>query len=889
MGSPLLKTRSTILPSHPIVYAGCVALLIMTLAGCGNGDRNLDQELQKTMASAEQLLDNGSATGARKLLLENLQASSGTWKGKEAGAAYRMLGDLSRRTAQLDSAIAFYSLAEDAFRARAQRELAFRMELAIVDVYRLMQLDHEAALRASEALRLATLFGDSSSVTAIRWTLLDISSRLEQPEETERLASVLRSSCLQARDEQGEARIFYILGMGQAQRQEWDAAATSLLQSVTLSGRGRDSLLMTQALLGLGRVFERSGRVREAQESFATVLQQRAAFAARPSLEYAGLLSVGNFYLRNQRADVALAYFTRGAALAQTMSHQLGEAYALLQKGHCQELLRNAEAATLYKQGLELLQKNGCAPGMAYALLSLGRLAEQHNEVTDAGQFYRAAVDAHESAFASRDAGSLWVDCEESALGWGNTNPYGASVALSLQQGKTDEAFWYQERSNARALSDDMASWGASSAIPAANAPLQEYRHLRALHTGAEGVIEQLASGTDGTVSIIAAVRAELARVSEQMSAQADRARHEDPKFEAVVNADGAHIADVQQSLPADAILLQYMPTSRGMFVCAITPTASSVQMAVTAPQRIATLCDGYLRECALRASLADSSRVVPAGADARLTDLTRGLYEALVLPIETLIRPNSRLIVVFPGRFPAVPLAGLRRGGSLAAPALGDRCMISYLPTARFAMRKAPLPQVVRTVMGFGMRGTTSWDVEYELRDIHSFYRTAILLFGKDANIASLRSTQADLLHLALEVRFRTQPRVTGAFLCGDGATIEGSQPVSFGSVFSLPPVPVVVLSNLSPAVPSTDRAIAAAFLANGSAAVITNATPMTRKAKKMFGEGFYTALQSGGQVPSALRTAQAGMARTKDLASTCFWSPLMLWGSEGREQPKR
>jgi len=240
-------------------------------------------------------------------------------------------------------------------------------------------------------------------------------------------------------------------------------------------------------------------------------------------------------------------------------------------------------------------------------------------------------------------------------------------------------------------------------------------------------------------------------------------------------------------------------------------------------------------------------------------------------------------LLIIPPSRLPAFSLAGLRRGGGPGAPTLGERFPVSYLPTARFLLTRNAPSAPVRTVTGLGVRGSTTWDVEYELRDIHAFYRDARLLFGREATLASLRAVRSDLLHLSMEVQFKVQRPLNGACILGDGVSDDGTAAAPLGAVFGLPPVPAVVLFNLSNRQPATDRALAAAFLSNGSTSVILGAAPLTRKAKKVFGEGFYTALQSGEHVPAALRTAQNAMARSREFSSAHFWAPLMLWGNGG------
>jgi len=379
-------------------------------------------------------------------------------------------------------------------------------------------------------------------------------------------------------------------------------------------------------------------------------------------------------------------------------------------------------------------------------------------------------------------------------------------------------------------------------------------------------------------------VRGVLNRLEEEIGVAAERTRHTDPRLTPIVDTDGISTGEAQRSLAGDATLLMYLATPRALYAYVITPTGSSVAMASVSHERATELAERYLRECALRAEAADSVRPGFRTQDLHMQDLTRSLYEALVLPVESALKPGARLLIVLPSRMPAFSLAGLRRGGSPGTPALVERFALGYLPSLRFLQMPKQASPPARVIVALGTRGSTRWDVEYELRDINAFYRDARMLFGREATLASLRSIRADLLHLAVEIRFSSRRPLTGAFMLGDSLAIDGTTQVPLGALFSLPPTPSVIVSNLSSRLPTADRVLAAAFLANGSSSVVMNAAPLTRKAKKVFGESFYTALQAGSSVPAAVRSAQGVMVRSRELSAPQFWAPIMVWGGEPR-----
>jgi hypothetical protein len=57
-------------------------------------------------------------------------------------------------------------------------------------------------------------------------------------------------------------------------------------------------------------------------------------------------------------------------------------------------------------------------------------------------------------------------------------------------------------------------------------------------------------------------------------------------------------------------------------------------------------------------------------------------------------------------------------------------------------------------------------------------------------------------------------------------------------------------------------------------------NSLPASRKAKKYFGEIFYTTLLAGKPVESAYRQALIEMLRNKEFAGQNLWAPFSLWG---------
>jgi CHAT domain-containing protein len=182
--------------------------------------------------------------------------------------------------------------------------------------------------------------------------------------------------------------------------------------------------------------------------------------------------------------------------------------------------------------------------------------------------------------------------------------------------------------------------------------------------------------------------------------------------------------------------------------------------------------------------------------------------------------------------------------------------------------------------VAALGHAGSTSWDAEYELRDIRAFYKDAQLFFNKQATLSTLQGMRADLLHLALDVTMSEQAPGTSYVLVSDGQSATSTSRVSAGKLASCAPAGTVILSNLAASIRPLQSSLPALILATGTPLVITNGVQSARKAKKVFGEMYYTGLVSGLSSPAAFRKAQMEMARDKMYAGPQYWAPFMLWG---------
>jgi CHAT domain-containing protein len=859
-------------------FVAAALALPASLVGCGDGQQADRIVLDNTLTRAEQLISGGRDLEARQYLITHLAAHPEIWTGPSAPDGFRMLGDLSRSAAFFDGAIAFYQRAGAEYRARARRDAAYQMEYAEAELERQEQRPDRAHTLYTEALRLATVFGDSDAVRAIRLALLPVYRALEMIDDERKTATLLLAEAQRRKDPRTEARVFYELGLTRASLGEADRARDEFLRAVTLAEEVKDSVLAARALLRVAMSLDAAGRTRDVAETYGAILQRSGVLAAAPDLGLELLMRAGNFNLRKGNPGAAERLYRSGAVSARAAQNLLAEAYCGIQLGHCALARSKDQAIRQFRASFEQLRMLGHSRGIAYSLLSLGGIAERGNLLTDAAELYRRAVREQETCFGIREPGDLLAECERAALGPQGNDAHATLITLLLQIGRTDEAFWYQERKTGRLMFDTYALWLPRSGDRALDSLLSAFAHARALHIGAEKQLEILASTRPAATPLLKQMHQSLNASSLAMREIAERVVRKRPALEPAVRYDGIDAAALQQRLPEKTVVLTYILTRRSVYVAAISNARVSFAVSAAGSEQVSRLVVDFLAALAAPGVSADPPVRAQQRENPDLARATRGLYEALVLPVESALQSATSVRVVLPPGLPLFPFQALRRGGG-GSPYLAERALVSYLPTVRAALLPSDPPGAVQDILCVGFPGKTSWDVEYELRDVRAFYKNARLCLGRSAVADTLRKRGADVLHLAVEIQLSRQRPVFGGVLLSDGQSSTGITRLPLGELFALPGRRAVLVSNLAMHMPILERSIPYALRSTGSGVVILNVFPATRKAKKDFGEAFYTALQGGASVSAAYRKTQQEMIGRKETEAPAMWAAFLLW----------
>jgi tetratricopeptide (TPR) repeat protein len=857
-----------------------IPAMIVGSAGCGKKTSREQQIADSVLVSAKVALRDGKYAEAKSNLRQAFILDERLGRGIRLAEESRLLARVAEATADFDSALYHLSRATQEYRNLAQRDSIRSIVLGTASLYRTMGQDRKAFAQLEEALRLARVFGDSIGVREIELALIPLCRSLENWEMESRIVNDLLKVYGAPPDPGKLARIYYEVARSQAFRREYDRAAEHFLRAFAFADQAHDSLLSLQSMVRVALAFDAAGRTTEAFQSFSDGLKRAGRTSGAGGLRSELLLRIGNAYMRVRMVDEARRFFNAALASAVQNSNKLLEGYCVIQLGWCDFGGGSEGGLKRVGSAISLFESLGYERGLAYAYDVLGAGLDRAGRFTESVQAYETAIKYFEGNRSPAAGNEIAADCEGTFHEQRISVPYDDAAEVLLRAGRVDEAFVIAERRQSWVLLSFLGGLELHPRDVALESALGEFQHAEAERIGAETRLAEVLASSAGNRELTGALRRVLEAAGKRLAEKAGQVARLHPSFEPFVRVRSQTINEVRERLQPGTVLVEYVPMRRTLYAFVLQSGRAGIQLAAVERERLMSAVrdlDGYCRGLEARGDTI--SRVAPVP-DANVQELLRVLYEAFVRPVEGDLRGSTKAVLVLPVELAAVPVHALRRSAVPGTPYVGEQVAVSYLPAAAWLKSEQPVRPTVQEVVGVGFPGRTGWDVEYELRDIRAFFKEARLYFGSQASAATLEREQADMLHVALEIRYNPAAPGNAAAVLSDGKSAELSIRFPLGRFAGLTSYRAVVVSNLAPYRADAHVVVASSFLSGGASSVIISTHTPSRKAKKVFSEMFYTALLGGADVQTALRKVQSEMIRNPEFSSPLVWGPYMLWG---------
>jgi CHAT domain-containing protein len=273
------------------------------------------------------------------------------------------------------------------------------------------------------------------------------------------------------------------------------------------------------------------------------------------------------------------------------------------------------------------------------------------------------------------------------------------------------------------------------------------------------------------------------------------------------------------------------------------------------------------------RSLLQDPAAYAGEASDASLAAMTRfailstKLYDLLLRPVDDLLERN--LIIVADDEMEGFPFHSIERQDSKGyVKYVIELTSVDYLPSlASLRYRTAPSTHY-KEVVAFGNPTGKNWSVDYELRDVRSFFKEAKIIIGLEASWDNLKTTKADILQISTTFGNKSPEFMLGNITLSNGLMVEESTTIQFEKLTELEAVPLMVLSNQYGQGIGLTADHALLLNINGTANIFLNEWLADRKATKFFSEYFYTHLSKGLAPGDAYRQALLNLIRTREVS---------------------
>jgi CHAT domain-containing protein/tetratricopeptide (TPR) repeat protein len=636
----------------------------------------------------------------------------------------------------------------------------------------------------------------------------------------------------------------------------YEAAKAVTFQAIAASQQGKSSLALRQ--------FAR------ARSLFAK--ERNALWPALIHLYEALVLEeTGDLDKARRLTGLALRYFKDSPSLTKTALCHLLLARLDLKDS------RIRSARQHYRSALELL-KNAESPSADFqAEVVLAQIEEKSNSPA-------AAYQAFDRAHALLEAMRSRLLGEELKISFlkDKLQVYESLVWLALngasREGKSEElAFHYMERAKSRSLADLISFnlHGLPARTEQGRGLGNQVEDLRLRLTLAYRQVQQeeMLAGTDSAEKILT-LRRKSRDYEGQIEGFASRLRSLDDDFATLLNAGTASVAEIQSSLPADSVILEYFVARGQIHACVVSRNRVQIIPVASVNQTRDTfrLLQFQLSKFRLGNEYLERFSVPLRNA---VESHLRELYSRLIAPVRPWLQA-AHLTIVPHGFLHYLPFPALMSESGC----LMDDFTISFAPSASvFALCAARPNATQQESLVFGIPDPLAPEIGKEASTVASILPNARLVLGEDATQEFLweHAPNSRYIHIATHGLFRQDNPMFSSIRLGRSE-------LNLYDIYRLRlSSDLVTLSGcgtgLNVVVGGDELlGLVRGLLYAGTSAVLVTLWDVNDATTAQFMASFYSALSGGSSKAAALRSAMLHVR--KEHPHPYYWAPFVLIG---------
>lgn len=849
---------------------------VLGFVGCGTSTEEQRAEADRLFQQAVRLYDQGSYRKSEELFLNAMRLDENLERKGRIGDECYYLGLLQVFRGRYDDGLRFYRRALEQYRAGAERKNEVGMLNHIARILADLDDEETAVRHLQEALAIGALFDDPASRALTHLSLARVFR--EQGKTGEALESVKQSTSLYAtlRDSLGLRNALEELGRTYLELGRYAEAVTSFTKGLDYVGGEKRGRILFLTRVGIAQRMADDARraLRSLDEAYRLALSSPRLVDERILV----MTNVGHVYYTTQAYENAREFYQGALTTARKAAKKFEQGYLLLLLSDVErEMLKSRKfVGSLEKSVNYAAEASGIFSflnfrrGEAAAKYRLGLLASARRDRASAVQLLKEAVEMEEDNFIPQwdQPQDLFPDL---SMFNGYSMWYDKAIENLLELQRTEEALWYLERKLQHRFQLLWYELGPRLRDVQGAADFDSLRILRRQTGLIESALvaemakpdrEQNAERLEDLRTLWSVRKGSFFQQTNELSARS-------PNIEWLVKTTAASLPDIQSALPDSTALVEFALGEEEVSIVLVTRDVLAVRTSRAGRREI------LFNVVRVRELIGKEEE------DIAVESLMRDCYRALLQPLEGSFSGLRRLIIVPPPELEGFPfhacLLEKERGGR---PFVVERIGIQYIPLAAAILYDRAVASSFTRVFAVGNPSGAEWDVEYEFKDMRSFFPMISLIMGERVTLNQITELQGDMLYLSSDFSYDSHNPQNASFTLADDKSPGTLAKVSLASLVALHPFTLVVLSNEDEQPYGVNTAHVQLLLLGGSRYVIANSWLHEHRSSKRFTELLYTALLEGNPLPEAFHEAQVSLSRDREFSTPRLWALFFLYG---------
>jgi tetratricopeptide (TPR) repeat protein len=758
------------------------------------------------------------------------------------------------------------------------------------DLYAKIQNYDHAIARYQNAATSATAFDDKLSFMEAQ---IKLASALQAGGNLDEALQVYKNALPQAQAGNDQFSLASVLcGMGSiySSQRRFTEASSSLTQAIASAGQTSDPFIMARVQTEMGLLHTAQNNANAALRDFRDGINMLRKARTGRDWETVLLFRLGYLYEQNGKFLEAKRYYTDATEIARSLDDRIAENYLSFFVLRCSNNLLSPELKVQQKANLrqsyehlaKVFQECKHIAGEGYIYTQIGKEFERSGDLQNARDWYTKAVMLDQNTFAAYSDVEFHMPYQ-TALGilpfhmdW-----YERLSVVLIKLQRQEEALKILEFSRMKQLAGDFQNLEVSLRHPKIKQLTKDIQ--KQLQQAKLLEIEYTARFASNRFSCerdeMKALHTEVESAKQSIRKGAWQIVDAHPNYEALVLPGRIDASAIKKFIPNGSLAVQFLPADDTLYIFAVTRSRLVVRTS-------AIRCDSLLQLMTeYRRLLQDPSVYSHEATEASIASMTRfallsmQLYEILLRPVDDLFERN--LIIAVRDDMDGFPFHAIERQDSKEnVKYVIELTGVDYVPSIVSLRYNTASFTRAQDVTVFGNPTGKNWSLDYELRDIRSFFKNARVMVGLDASWDNLKSIKADILQISTTFSQRSAELPLGNFILSNGLIAEQSTTAPFEKLTELSAVPVVILSNQYGQGIGLSAEHALLLHLNGVSDVFLNVWQADRKAAKFFSEYFFTHLSNGLAPGDAYRQALLNLIRTREVSQPRSWAQFFHFG---------